>query len=32
MGEDATLPIARLVSRPAVLLLLAGNALPRRRA
>jgi hypothetical protein len=30
MGEDATLPIARRVSRPAALLRLAGNALPRK--
>jgi hypothetical protein len=32
LGEDATLPIARLASRPAALLLLAGTALPPRRA
>jgi hypothetical protein len=30
MGEDATLPSARRASRPAALLLLAGNALPRK--
>jgi hypothetical protein len=32
MGEYATLPSARRASRPAALLALAGNALPRRRA
>ncbi len=32
MSEYATLPSARLASRPAALLLLAGNALQRRHA
>jgi hypothetical protein len=32
MGEDATLPIARLASRLATLLLLAGTILPRKVA
>jgi hypothetical protein len=32
LGENATLPSARLASRPAALLLLAGTTLPRRRA
>jgi hypothetical protein len=30
MGEDTTLPSARLASRPAALLLLAGTTLPRK--
>jgi len=30
-GESATRPLARLVGRPALSLLLAGMSLPRRR-
>ena len=30
-GESATKPLARLVGRPALSLLLAGMSLPRRR-
>jgi len=30
-GENATRPLARLVGRPALSLLLAGMSLPRRR-
>lgn len=32
MGEDVTLPIARLASRLVALLLVTGTALPRRQA
>ncbi|MFZ2266406.1 MAG: hypothetical protein WAV95_02395 [Azonexus sp.] len=30
-GESATRPLARLIGRPALSLLLAGMSLPRRR-